>query len=320
MAVLNCEDLYLEKVFNVFLYYQNGLIDEVGYVCHEISASDSEIEQFLQKEIERDHIKSSKIKLSPAVTHENFMAMCRLGTHLSLFEKFFAKEGASATPLVLLTPIVEGKPQFDIQVSHEPFSYSDIPGHLQSYPGIMPDYLIEYMTDEGFNIPQLINDDYFEAIRVLFNQKHYVSSAKLLLSCLDSLAFIEFGDLPKTNVLKKWLETYADLTKHNVTAEEIVELRHSLLHMTNLDSRAVKSNKTKRVIIYVGNIEERKHPKAQEDVKFLNLRTFITTIGNAISKWLLTYNLEPTKMVGFIERYDLTISDKRLAYIEIAKE
>lgn len=70
----------------------------------------------------------------------------------------------------------------------------------------------------------------------------------------------------------------------------------------------------------VGNVEEKNHPKGQEDAKFLNLYTFINTVSNAISKWLTTYNSKPDKMVTFIERYDLTISDKRLAHIEIVNE
>lgn len=196
----------MEKVFNVFLYHQDNLIEKIGYVCHEISGTDHEIGRFLQQSIQADYKKAFLKPLSEKITYETFMAMCRLGTHLSLFEDFFEKEQSSPEPFVILTPIVNGEPEFFTQVNHQPFSYSDVPAHLQSYPGTMPDYLTEYMTDEGLNIPKLINDDYFSAIRILFNHKHYVSSTKLLLSCVDSLAFIEFGEIPKTNVLRKWLE------------------------------------------------------------------------------------------------------------------
>jgi len=34
-------------------------------------------------------------------------------------------------------------------------------------------------------LPALINDDYFLAIKLTYNAKHYVSSMKLLLSALD---------------------------------------------------------------------------------------------------------------------------------------
>lgn len=39
----------------------------------------------------------------------------------------------------------------------------------------MSDYLEDYMTPDGFDLPALMNDDYFEAIRILFNHGHYVS-------------------------------------------------------------------------------------------------------------------------------------------------
>jgi hypothetical protein len=43
------------------------------------------------------------------------------------------------------------------------------------------DYLPKYMTDEGFDFP-----------RLLFNHRHYVSAAKLLMTFIDKI-----GDSPR---------------------------------------------------------------------------------------------------------------------------
>jgi hypothetical protein len=52
----------------------------------------------------------------------------------------------------------------------------------------MKDYLVEYTGPEGFDFGRLINDDYFLAIKLLFQNGRYVSAAKLLMSCVDTLA------------------------------------------------------------------------------------------------------------------------------------
>jgi hypothetical protein len=50
----------------------------------------------------------------------------------------------------------------------------------------MIDYSAKYLTDEGFDLPQLLNDDFFVAIKLLFNNRGYVSATKRLLSFVDS--------------------------------------------------------------------------------------------------------------------------------------
>ena len=57
----------------------------------------------------------------------------------------------------------------------------------------MPDYLRRYTANGQFDLPRLINDDFFVPIKLLFNNKHYVSSAKLLLIFVDTISFLESG-------------------------------------------------------------------------------------------------------------------------------
>lgn len=109
----------------------------------------------------------------------------------------------------------------------------------------MKNYLLEYMKPNGFDLPRLLNDDYFNAIRLLWNNKQYVSVMKLLLSFLDTVAYLDSGDTPGN--FQKWLNNYADITSLDVTADELWELRNSLLHMTNSDSRKVARGEVRRI-------------------------------------------------------------------------
>ncbi len=81
-------------------------------------------------------------------------------------------------------------------------------------------YLRLYQTDQGLNIPQLLNDDFFEAIKLLFNARMYVSSMKLLLSFLDTIAFLDCG-ASGGPAFQSWLGTYVDLAPTGATAQEL---------------------------------------------------------------------------------------------------
>lgn len=54
----------------------------------------------------------------------------------------------------------------------------------------MDDSLIKYTSDEGIDLPQLIHDDFFLAIKLTFIAGLHVSAAKMLVSCIDSVAYI----------------------------------------------------------------------------------------------------------------------------------
>jgi hypothetical protein len=44
------------------------------------------------------------------------------------------------------------------------------------------------------------------------------------------------------------------------------------------------------------------------------LKGLLDVIFAAVTKWIETYNDNPDKLLEFVHRYDLTISDARLAY------
>lgn len=116
----------------------------------------------------------------------------------------------------------------------------------------MVDWLLKYSRKGGIQFSELIHDDYFHAIKITYNARLYVSSMKLMLSCIDSLAYIEYGDLRGLPIFVRWLNDFADLAPLGITAEELWELRNGLLHMSNINSSAVKQNKVRRISFHVG--------------------------------------------------------------------
>jgi hypothetical protein len=175
------------------------------------------------------------------------------------------------------------------------------------------DYIPKYLTDAGFDFPRLLNDDFFHAIRLLFNHRYYVSAAKLLMTFIDTAGFVEFGDTGE-NTFVKWLNAYADLTPVGVTAEELWEHRNSLLHLTSPDSRRVLAGKVRRLTSYVGNPPE-DFPKEDKDAKFYNLFSLLQAMGTACGRWAESYNKDRSKFEQFLDRYDRIVSDNRMIIV-----
>lgn len=178
----------------------------------------------------------------------------------------------------------------------------------------MDDYLFAYQKGNNFDLPALFNDDYLRAIKLLWNNKHYVSAMKLLMSTLDTVGYLEFGDKPGS--FQAWLTDYANLGELGVTADELWELRNSLLHMTNLDSRRVVSGKVSRLMFYIGQLPEG-HPPGDEEAKYLGMWQLIQCVAQAMSAYCNSFNVDPAKFRTFAERYDRVISDVRYLEFEV---
>jgi hypothetical protein len=179
------------------------------------------------------------------------------------------------------------------------------------------DYVRKYLTKEGFDFPRLLHDDFFQAIRLLFNHQHYASATKLLMNFIDTVGFIEFGDAGG-NTFVKWLNTYAELTAIGVTADELWEHRNSLLHMSNLESRKVIAGKARRLAWLVGAGA----PSSIDspEYKFYNLSELIKILASALSRWFDSYNRDRSKFRIFFDRYDLIVSDGRPGMVELVND
>jgi len=181
-----------------------------------------------------------------------------------------------------------------------------------------PDYLVRYVADGKFDLPRLLNDDFFVPIKLLFNNKHYVSSAKLLLIFIDTISFLERGTSDAAT-FRGWLDQYCDLAPLGVTSEELWEWRNGLLHMSNLDSRKVSASKVKRLISFVGPLPDG-FPMESPDGKLLNLHGLVKAVAGGLQKQIEAMNLDRATLVRFLERYDLVISDSRLLTVTYGPE
>ena len=310
-----------EKIINIFPIFEGQILTCTGFRVHEIDGTDDEKIAFLKSRIEQD-VKEMAIALLPenfviqtrdgetssGITLERYNILLHNGTDGILYEGIFQAFDFPENPLQISTPIVDGKIKFDrsLNIDTEPKApfitkiHEEIPQH----------YLDEFMTDQGFALVDLIDKDFFGAIKLTFNEGHYVSCLKLLLSAVDSIAYLEFGDISQRNIFRDWITTYCDFSKLNIDDSELWEYRNSLLHMTNAYSRKVAKDLVKRLKFYVSNEDK---PTITGDVqsKYFNINSLIQAISDGIDKWAETFNQKKEKIEGFIERYDLVISDSR---------
>jgi hypothetical protein len=122
----------------------------------------------------------------------------------------------------------------DITQGHEPFYVSSFEDHPKLGMGKMADFLESYTTEDGLDLPSLINDDTFNAIKLLFCSTYYVSCMKLIVSFIDTVSYLEFGYMPGGVV--EWLRLYMSMQKPGITELQLWELRNSILHMSHPDS------------------------------------------------------------------------------------
>lgn len=306
-----------EKIFNCFIYTDGEIISQLGVAVHEMDGSDEEKIAFLKNSVSSDcliadiaNVRSCSIGTSDGIfKYSSYMALVRAGRSMEVFEQFFTRHDGPKNPLFCITSIVNGKPQVDVMHGYEPFFVSSFEDHPKLGKGKMADYLEAYITPDGFDMPRLLNDDYFKAIKLLFNANHYVSCMKLLVSFIDTIAYLELGDVSGNFV--QWLRKYASIEKLGITEQQLWELRNSILHMSNLDSKKVLSGKEKRISFCVARSGYIPNPDL--DTQYFNFKDLIDEIAQALSRWIKTFQDNPDKMLVFIERYDRVISDSRSA-------
>lgn len=258
-----------ENTYNLFLYVEKTHVEELGVTVHELDGTDAEKLAVLQSRVNQDYKSAKRYRLATPLAWSEYEGRVRLGRQLAVFEGVFQDCQAPAEPLCAITPIVDGMPRILALTNLGPLNLDDLKNTPLSAPGAMIDYLKAYVQDGGFDLPRLINDDYFKAIKLLYNAGHYVSCAKLLMSFINTVAFIDLGDVPRNFV--RWLELYAVLTPIGVTAEELWEFRNGLLHMTNLSSRSVVRGTTAPLIMYVGNVPQGFRGSSNRE-KYFNLK------------------------------------------------
>ncbi len=310
-----------ELIFNLYYFATSDIITEVGVVAHTISGTDEEKFSFLQENAERDFSNAIRFpipdnvkikmngKVQNGIDHTTYRDYCSKGHGFIIFEAIFQYFDAPASPLTVITPVKDGEIFIEGRESGKQ-TKTPFPSYI--HIDKQDDWFLGYVDEKGFHIDQLIDDDFFSAIKLLFNAKHYVSAMKLLMICVDTMAFLEFDDTSGNFI--KWLTNYADLHMINVTPEELWEFRNSILHMTNLDSRKVKANKVTRLNWYVAPAGF-KGVELSDEGKHFNFKKLVDIIAVAIAKWTTTFNNQKEKFEVFVNRYDTVISDKRMTMI-----
>lgn len=299
-----------ERVFNIFIYFSSGVAAEYGMRHHRRDGSDDDKMAFLRSAVDADFPIAHRFALPRQFTKDQWFSHQRLGVDLAMFEEGFKRYRAAAAPFSAITAIVDGKPVIDVVTGLKPFRGDQVGADL---PGIMHDWLVVYTKGDTIRINDLIHDDYFKAIKLLFNAQHLASASKLLMSCIDTLAYVEFGD--QRGNFSLWLDQYAELTPLGVTSSELWEFRNAVIHMTSTSSRAVLAGKAPSLMPYIGSDELAERAKTP-DMKPFNLYTLILAVALGVQKWAETYNHDRTKFEKFVERYDRTISDSRYAKMD----
>jgi hypothetical protein len=177
------------------------------------------------------------------------------------------------------------------------------------------DYLKKYVTDKGFDLPRLLHDDFFLAIKVTFNAGYYISAAKLLVSFIDTMGYLESGDGGAV-AFRGWLDKHVDMRSLNITSEELWEHRNSLLHMSTLNSRKVSGGHVRRLVAYVGQLPP-SWPSEDKEAKWFNLLGLIQAVAQGIGHYTQTMSQSPERRSTFIERYDHILSDSRVQRFEL---
>ena len=283
-----------ERLFNVFIYGNETHVHSMGYCEYEKEGSYDDLTNYLKSRVDADYKNAKVTTLNRPTEWEAFYSMERLGAVTNTLRD----DGIMGEDdIYCISHVINGEIRVDEIVDTNP-------------PNAIPDYLSIYMTSEGFNFPQLIKDDYYSAIEILWNQKKYISSMKLLFSAIDTLGFIEYG--PRGNCFVLWLDEYCDLTSINVTSQEMWELRNSLLHMTNLNSHKVRNSAVERLLPALADPDVKTLPRNGDTKRFHMSRFVAVILPKAIEKWLKTYIQENGKIAQFIQRYDTIVSEARM--------
>jgi hypothetical protein len=173
----------------------------------------------------------------------------------------------------------------------------------------------KYIKGGRFDICAMVNDDFVLAIRKVWNETHYTSCLKLLVSFIDTMAFVDTGDSTSAT-FKAWVGTYVDLAPVGITSTELWEHRNALLHMTTYDSRKVASGTVRRIVPYIGNGP--KLPRiSNQDCEYYNMRDLLMAVMTGTGIYLSKLNQDDAMRRRFCDNYTKTASDSNMSAIQL---
>lgn len=175
----------------------------------------------------------------------------------------------------------------------------------------MRDYVEKYMVEGGLDVCSMINDDFVLAIKKTWNEKYYTSCLKLLVSFIDTMAYVDTGDSTSAN-FKKWLDSYVDLSTVGISGDELWEHRNGILHMTTYDSRKVTSGVVMRLMPYAGVVAP---PSNDGSFKYYSLNALLMAVMNGMGRYVTAMDSDLEMRERFCDNYGRTVSDSH--YIKV---
>ena len=203
-----------ERIVNVFVYVDREVTRSIGYTKYEMEGTYEELTKHLQSRVETDHAAATRIDLDEEYSATTVRYAMRLEALQYLIPKIAEIVGDS---ICCITPILDGV--LGVYETTHDYEHNSV-----------PDYLRIYDTSRGFDFGRLMDDDFMDAIKLLWNHKKYVSALKLSFVMIDTLGYVAFG--PLRDAFNRWLDEYCDLDTLGVSSAELWELRNSLLHMS----------------------------------------------------------------------------------------
>ena len=103
-----------ETILNIYLVINDGFVVEFRVVAYEMEGGDDRKIDFLKSKARADFEKAYKFdaptdKKGKFMTFNRFHKFEKRGMHFQLFEEIFSSFKVAESPLICVTPVVDGK-------------------------------------------------------------------------------------------------------------------------------------------------------------------------------------------------------------------
>ncbi len=97
-----------ERIYNIFLFFENDICSTVGYRAHNHFGSDEGGVEFLRGRVSEDLPDAVRLELAKPFTRSEYNTKCRLGEGHHLYDELFVKVNAGVAPLFVVTLVKDG--------------------------------------------------------------------------------------------------------------------------------------------------------------------------------------------------------------------
>jgi hypothetical protein len=108
---LGGETVVKEPTYNLFLYVEHEVIQELGVIIHHLEGTEEEKLSALQAFVDQDYKIAKRYSLQGKIEWHHYQALMRLSRELEVFEPILRDCSAPINPLVVITPIMDQLPK-----------------------------------------------------------------------------------------------------------------------------------------------------------------------------------------------------------------